>query len=72
MPCPVCGEDSEIEDGFCEKHHKAHENIKTMFSEWKKALNISWEEYLGKIIENDNTGKWAKEVADYLLKNNRK
>ena len=30
-------------------------------------MNISWEDYLKEIKDNPYTGKWAKEVAGYLL-----
>jgi hypothetical protein len=35
---------------------------------WKKALDISWKEYLSEIVKNPFTGEWAKEVAEYLNK----
>ena len=42
------------------------------FEEWKKALNISWEDYLNEIIKNPYTGEWAKEVAEYLIEHGGK
>jgi hypothetical protein len=35
---------------------------------WKKALEISWKEYLNEIVRNPLTGEWAKEVAEHLMK----
>jgi hypothetical protein len=35
---------------------------------WKKALEISWKEYLSEIVKNPLTGEWAKEAAEYLSK----
>lgn len=66
MSCPICGEELDGEE-FCKRHKKAYLNIKQAFNDWKKALDISWDEYLNKLIENKNSGKWVKEVAEYLL-----
>jgi hypothetical protein len=35
---------------------------------WKKALDITWKEYLSEIVKNPFTGEWAKEVAEHLIK----
>jgi len=42
------------------------------FEKWKKALDISWEDYLSEIVKNPYAGEWAKEVAEYLLKHGGK
>jgi hypothetical protein len=39
---------------------------------WRKALNISWKEYLSQVAENSSAGDWAKEVAKYLIENGEK
>jgi hypothetical protein len=39
------------------------------YSEWSKALEITWKEYLSRIAENPLTGEWAKEVAQHLTRN---
>jgi flavoprotein len=52
---------------YCELREKAHENIVQEYDLWKKALQISWEEYLNEVIKNSNTGTWTKEVAKSLL-----
>jgi hypothetical protein len=48
-------------------HDKAYRNIVQKFEDWKKALGISWKEYLKDVVENAFTGSWAKEVAEQLL-----
>jgi len=30
-------------------------------------LDVSWKEYLAEVAQNENTGTWAKEVAEALL-----
>jgi len=51
---------------------KAYESISKKYELWKKALEISWKEYLSEIVKNSLTGEWAKEVAEYLIKSGEK
>jgi len=39
------------------------------YSLWRKALKISWQEYLSQVAKNSLTGDWVKEVAKYLIEN---
>lgn len=68
MPkCKICGENGSGE--LCSFHRKAEEKLIQVYLEWKEAIpNITWTEYLKKVVENKHTGKWAKEVAVYKLK----
>ena len=50
-------------------HLKAYENIVEKYAVWRKALKISWEEYLSEIEKHSLTGDYAKEVAKYLINN---
>jgi hypothetical protein len=68
VKCKVCGEDA-VKKGFCVFHFKAYENIVGKFPVWRKALKISWREYLREIEQNPLTGEWIKEVANYLINN---
>ena len=70
MKCKICKRESASE--FCNFHQKAYENLMKNFEEWKKALNISWVDYLNEIIKNPYTGEWAKEVAEYLIEHGGK
>lgn len=70
MKCEICGKDALSR--FCNLHQSAYENVKKNFAAWKKALDITWEDYLREIAKNPNTGKWAVEVAEYLLKKGEK
>jgi len=67
LKCKVCSREAG-EKGYCELHLKAYENILKKYSLWKKALKISWQEYLSEIDKNPLTGEWAREVAGYLIK----
>ena len=68
MNCKICHREA-IKDGFCEFHHKAHQNLKDSYPKWNKAMAISWKEYLSQIAENSSAGDWVKEVAKYLIEN---
>ncbi|MCW4053516.1 MAG: hypothetical protein NWE84_01165 [Candidatus Bathyarchaeota archaeon] len=48
---------------------KAYENIVEKFKFWRRALTISWKEYLSEIEQNPLTGEWSKEIASYLINN---
>jgi len=51
---------------------KAYESIVKKYDVWKKALETSWKEYLSEIVKNSLTGEWAKEVAEYLIRDGEK
>jgi len=67
LKCQICSRKATDKD-FCELHMKAYESITKKYAAWKKALEISWGEYLSEIAKNPLTGEWAKEVAEYLIK----
>jgi hypothetical protein len=51
---------------YCEFHSKACKNMVENYDLWKKALEISWKEYLSEIVKNQLSGEWAREVAKHL------
>jgi len=65
VKCRICGRETTTK--YCELHEKAYERIVQRFDVWKKALEISWKQYLNEVIKNPHTGTWAKEVAKDLL-----
>ena len=65
MVCVLCGRKSDGE--YCSLHQKAFENILQSYEYWRNATSLSWEEYLGKIKDNPNSGAWVVEVCTYLL-----
>ena len=50
-------------------HLKAHGNLVNRYELWRKALKISWKEYLSQIAESSSAGDWVREVAKYLIEN---
>ena len=71
MNCKICNRDVS-EDNYCELHMKAYESIVKKYELWKRALGISWKEYLSEVVKNPLTGEWAREVAEHLIKNGEK
>ncbi len=62
MKCHICDREAWSE-GYCKFHAKAHQAVIKKYDDWRKALGISWKEYLSEIAQNPLTGEWAKEVA---------
>jgi hypothetical protein len=71
LKCKICDREA-CHNRYCELHKKAYENVSKKYDVWKKALEISWKEYLSEIAKNSLTGEWAREVADYLTKSGEK
>jgi hypothetical protein len=69
MKCRICEREAICESDYCKLHTKAYDNIVKRYDQWKKALEISWKEYLSEIAKNSLTGEWAKEVAKSLARN---
>jgi hypothetical protein len=66
MSCKICSRPIK-EKGYCSLHLKAYQNLCEKFDVWKKASEVSWEDYLAVISKNSLTGLWAKEVAMHLI-----
>ncbi|MFQ6075715.1 MAG: hypothetical protein ACE5Z5_06240 [Candidatus Bathyarchaeia archaeon] len=64
MRCAVCGRRAEEE--YCSIHKGAYKNVLRSYEEWKRAMDVGWEEYLKMLTENPNTGLWALEVCQHL------
>ena len=67
MKCRVCSR--EAVEKYCELHEKAYRSVVQKYDDWRRAMGISWKEYLNEIAKNPYTGSWAKEVAEQLMKN---
>jgi len=68
LNCKIC-QRKAVTGRFCLIHHKAYKKLSEKHNFWRKALKISWGEYLNEIAINPFTGDWVKEVAFYLLDN---
>jgi hypothetical protein len=66
LKCEIC--DREAKGNFCELHERVYKRINEKYPVWKEAMEISWKEYLNEVVKNPYTGRWAKEVAEQLIK----
>ena len=66
--CKICDKGRVDNSVYCDHHQLSYRNIETAYIYWRKALNLSWTEYLEKILKIKGTGKWSKEVAEDILK----
>uniref|UniRef100_A0A7C3F520 Uncharacterized protein n=1 Tax=Candidatus Methanomethylicus mesodigestus TaxID=1867258 RepID=A0A7C3F520_9CREN len=64
--CAVCGAPSG--GSLCARHSKAARKIEAHFATWRERAGVEWEEYLRLVSENDLSGAWIKETAEYLLR----
>ncbi len=70
--CKIC--EKRIESGeFCEYHELAKKNVDANYDNWNEAYggDLSLKQYLEKIAEHEKSGRWVREVAEYLLKNKK-
>jgi hypothetical protein len=68
LNCKICNRKAGERD-FCPLHLKAYENILKKYDFWRKALNISWKDYISEIEKNALTGESARDATKYLINN---
>lgn len=65
MKCRLCSRRATTD--LCRYHQEAKEHIESAYGLWVRAYgSIEWKTYLDRVIMNDQTGQWAKEVAELL------
>lgn len=53
---------------FCSIHMRAYNNLTVKYGDWKNAYDeLSPREFLEKIVENEYSGEWVKEVVQIIL-----
>ncbi len=68
MKCEVCRREAEADSSLCAFHKRAGESLRSEYKSWSEAYGeLTWEEYLDRIIENGETGEWVVEVARMML-----
>jgi hypothetical protein len=67
LTCLICQRKTE-DNELCSFHLAAYKNLIQQYEAWRKALGISWKDYLREIEMNSVTGDWAREVVNYLSK----
>jgi len=72
--CVICK--ATIEKGtLCEAHAIAKTHLEEKYQEWKRAFGkLTKKEYYQKLVDDSNIpiGDWAREVAEYFLKEENK
>jgi hypothetical protein len=66
LQCPICGRKAD-EQGYCRLHATVRNIIIKKYDRWRKAMEISWKEYLSEIAKNPLAGEWVREVAQHLI-----
>jgi hypothetical protein len=66
LNCKICQRET-VKGEFCAIHSEAYENLVEKYSCWRKALKLSWREYLSEIERNPLTGEWTKKVVSCLI-----
>jgi hypothetical protein len=65
MKCRLCDHEAAVE--LCRHHERAKVRIEMAYVQWARAYGtLNWKTYLDRVITNDQTGQWAKEVAELL------
>lgn len=63
--CSICGRDV-AKDELCRYHIDALKNLREVFERWNTASGVSWEEYLETLVQIEETGRWVKDVVEYV------
>ena len=65
VKCKLCGR--EAVSDLCRYHEKVKRKVEADYSLWVEAYGeIEWKDYLDKVKHNEQTGQWAKEIAEML------
>ena len=68
--CSICGRASSNESDFCRYHQEARDCLQSSYELWRKASGVSWEEYIEKLCQIEETGRWVLEVAEHIRSGN--
>ena len=69
--CRACSREASS-NKFCTYHENAYDALKKNYGAWHDAYGeISWEEYLEKLLSHKETGSWVKDVIMLELKEKR-
>lgn len=67
--CGICGRDAS-DDELCRYHHEALNNLRIAYEGWKKATGINWEDYMVKVAQIEETGRWVIDVIEHITSQN--
>jgi hypothetical protein len=63
--CRLCDRPVEdVERALCEYHARAYRSLREGYGRWREAYgDLTYPEYLRRLIELPEAGRWVKEVA---------
>jgi len=64
--CKICGRTVVKGSVLCQYHQSALDSLHTSYEAWKKASGVSWKEYIEKLCQLEETGRWVFDVAEQL------
>jgi hypothetical protein len=65
MKCKLCNREAVLD--LCRYHEGAKQRVDAGYDLWVKAYGgMEWKDYLDKVKRNEQTGQWAKEIAEML------
>ncbi|MEM3712527.1 MAG: hypothetical protein QXR97_03210 [Thermoproteota archaeon] len=70
LKCIVCSRiiEESSKMPFCSLHIRAYSNLAAKYGDWKRAYGeLSPREFLEKIVKNEHSGRWVKEVVQAIL-----
>ena len=66
MFCKICGRTVVKEGVLCQYHQSALDSLHASYKDWEKASGASWEEYIEKLCQLEETGRWVVDVAELI------
>ncbi|MBY8996708.1 MAG: hypothetical protein KGD60_03165 [Candidatus Thorarchaeota archaeon] len=64
--CTICGRVAWNKSDFCRYHKEALDGLQSSYELWRKASELSWDEYIEKLCQIDETGRWVLDVAEQI------
>jgi hypothetical protein len=65
MKCMLCSRRA-VSD-LCTYHERAKRKVEAGYRVWINAYGkMEWKDYLDKVKRNEQTGQWAKEIAEMM------
>ncbi|MEO9320542.1 MAG: hypothetical protein ABI361_07715 [Nitrososphaera sp.] len=73
LPSPQASNPDAVPEGYCVYHAQAYSGLLSHYRTWAEAYGkLPWKEYLSRIVEQNETGSWIREIAEAELKKAQK
>ena len=64
--CTICGRVALNESNLCRYHQDALDSLRSSYERWRETSGVSWEEYIEKLCQIDESGRWVLDVAEQI------